>query len=198
MPYVTEFQFTASLTLAALHTTAGGIPMCPFIRFARLSFAAILIFAISITATPAQQQNTTPPAPVPAQILAAQKVFIANGAGELPLTLDFPDPTYNEFYAAVKSLGRYALAARPGEADLVFQVSCRWYVGPTTADYANYSYYLRVIVIDPKTGTHLWGFSEPIKWWLKGKSNARANYEEAMNKLLADVKALAPVPAAKQ
>lgn len=75
----------------------------------------------------AQQSKQVPPAPVPSLILAAKKVFIANGGGDespfhWPQYTGGPDRLYNEFYAALKSWGRYDLVDSPGEADLVFEI----------------------------------------------------------------------------
>jgi hypothetical protein len=169
-------------------------------RFASLTFAAVLSFACTSTTTRAQAQTQAPApaptAPVPAQILSAQKVFIANGAGESPTGLVFNDPTYDEFYAGIKSWGHYTLAASPSDADLVLQVSCSWYQSRNISGYVAYNSYLRVLVIDPKTGTHLWGFSEEIQPASR-KIKPAATYEDAMTKLLADVKTLATTPAAK-
>ncbi len=126
---------------------------------ARLSLAAILTLAISTTSTSAQQKTAAPPAPVPAQILSARKVFIANGAGETPIGSPFgdSDPTYDEFYAGVKSWNRYTLTAGPGDADLVLQVSCIWHSERGHSALVSYDEFLRLIVIDPKTGIRLWG-----------------------------------------
>jgi hypothetical protein len=79
----------------------------------------------SICAT--QQYKPAPPAPIPAQILTAKKVFIANGGGDESRydTAWFsggPDRAYNQFYAAMKTWGRYELVAAPGDADLVFEI----------------------------------------------------------------------------
>jgi hypothetical protein len=67
------------------------------------------------------------PAPIPEQILTAKKVFIANGGGdesrdEAVSYSGGPDRAYNEFYAAMKTWGRYELIAAPGDAELVFEI----------------------------------------------------------------------------
>jgi hypothetical protein len=94
--------------------------------------AAVACFGLATPLLPraisaAQQKNATNPAPVPAQILAAKKVFIANGGGDEACYGDEalysggPDRTYNEFYAAMKNWIRYELAIAPADADLVFR-----------------------------------------------------------------------------
>lgn len=67
----------------------------------------------------AQQSVHVPPAPVPSLILTAKRVFIANGGGDeslfdWPQYSGGPDRLYNEFYAAMKSWGRYELVSTPG------------------------------------------------------------------------------------
>jgi len=74
-----------------------------------------------------KSSKEVPPVPVPALILTAKKVFIANGGGDeslfdSPQYSGGPDRLYNEFYAAMKSWGRYELVGSPHEADLVFEV----------------------------------------------------------------------------
>src|SRR5262249_58085013 len=71
--------------------------------------------------------DETQKAPIPAQILSAKKVFIANAGGDesrfdAPGYTGGPDRFYNEFYAGAKSWGRYELVSTPAEADLIFEI----------------------------------------------------------------------------
>jgi len=87
--------------------------------------AAVLIFGLAMPLlsgpiASAQQKKSAPPAPIPAQILAAKKVFIANGGGDESHTEEVsysggPGRAYNEFYAAMKTWGHYELVATPGD-----------------------------------------------------------------------------------
>jgi len=64
-------------------------------------------------------------APVPPQIARAKRVFISNGGQETGRLEDFSgrqDRCYNQFYSALKSWGRYALAGGPSDADLVMEI----------------------------------------------------------------------------
>jgi hypothetical protein len=70
----------------------------------------------------AARAAAVPAAPVPSTILTAKNVFIANATGELALPPGDPDLTYNEFYAAMKSWGRYELVISPADADMVLQI----------------------------------------------------------------------------
>jgi len=54
------------------------------------------------------QQAKMAAAPIPAQISAAKRVFVANAGGDSPSTEDplfagGPDRAYNQFYAAMKT-----------------------------------------------------------------------------------------------
>ena len=67
---------------------------------------------------------------MPAQIGAAQKIFISNAGGaSLETVIDEtvfnggPDRPYNEFYAAMKSWGRFEVVSSPADADLVLEIS---------------------------------------------------------------------------
>jgi hypothetical protein len=89
----------------------------------RLCLAVLLL---PVPVLRAEQSKTVPPAPVPPQILAAKKIFIANAGGEQPSEESQysgdADRSYNQFYAAMKTWGRYELVSSPAEADLWFEI----------------------------------------------------------------------------
>jgi hypothetical protein len=84
------------------------------------------------TALSAQKIKPAGPAiPVPAQVIAARKVFILNAGGESlgdGATLGWqrisggPDRAYNEFYADMKRWGRYELLPSPSGAELILEI----------------------------------------------------------------------------
>ncbi len=113
-------------------------------------------------------------APVPPQIAAAAKVFICNtGTQRVPGGTGEPDQAYNEFYATMKSWGRYALAPAAADADLVFELSF---------DGAQ----VHVAIIDPKTRIGLWGFIEDVHWAVV-QATAVKNFHRAMANLVTNV-----------
>ena len=81
-------------------------------------------------------------APIPAQIITSKKIFISHGGVDSAALAackragDTNEP-YNRFYAAMKSWGRYALGASPGDADLVFEIR----FSAPIADFANTAMY---------------------------------------------------------
>ena len=151
----------------------------------------------------AQQKNLPLPAPIPPQILAAKKVFIANVGGdesrnEATLYSGGSARTYNEFYAVMKTWGRYELVAAPGDADLIFEIrlivfqlrSDRFTDDSTASDPQ-----LRLTIQDPKTRVTLWGLTEHAQGAVL-QSNRDKNFEEAMAAVVAEVQRIAGPTAA--
>ena len=75
-----------------------------------------------------------------------------------------PDRSYNQFYAAIKSSGRYELVGSPAEADLIFEIEFRM---PTAEPHAEadrretlvpvaFDPQVRLAIRDPKTNVVLW------------------------------------------
>jgi hypothetical protein len=154
---------------------------------------ALLILAMRTTCALAQDL-----APVPTQITAGKKAFISNASGESNLPPEVADRTYNQFYASMKSWGRYEQATAPADADLVFEIRYEILFGPVdimggSGGSAKFPQ-LRLSILDPKTHTILWAFSEPVVQVAK-KSTGLQNFQAAMDKLMGDIRALAAAPA---
>jgi hypothetical protein len=149
----------------------------------------------------AQQAKGPAPAPVPAQISAAQKIFISNAGGESLETVieqtvfdGGPDRPYNQFYAAMKSWGRCELVSSPADADLVLEIS--WVLTDTGLRLPVLGQ-LRLVVIDPKTHVTLWNLTEYVRGAIL-LGNRDKNFDQAMNTVLGRLKTLmlSPVPTA--
>ena len=141
----------------------------------------------------AQTSKGTPPAPVPPQIGGAQKIFISNAGGEsFEAAIDQtvfnggPDRPYNQFYAAMKTWGRYELVASPADADLVLEIS--WALSDTGLKLPVLGQ-LRLVVIDPKTHVTLWNFTEYVRGAIL-LGNRDKNFDQAMNTIIARIKNL--------
>jgi hypothetical protein len=87
-------------------------------------------------------------APIPAQIITPEKVFISNG-GVHSVALaafkragDTKEP-HNRFYADMKSWGRWEIVASPADADLVFEI-------PFTAPLADFG---KTAMYEPQLST---------------------------------------------
>jgi hypothetical protein len=163
-----------------------------------LAFCLSLALLGLIETVSAQQSKETSPAPVPALIAAAQKVFISNAGGaSLQTVIDEtvfnggPDRPYNQFYSAMKSWGRYEVVSSPTEADLVFEIS--WALTDTGLRLPVLGQ-LRLGVIDPKTHITLWNLTEYVRGALL-LGNRDKNFDQAMNTVVARLKALTAPPA---
>lgn len=162
--------------------------MLKTVKFGMLCIALATVFA-SVPALKAQQTNTTPAAPVPAQILTAKKVFISN-AGNL---MGEPYQPYDQFYAAMKSWGRYELVAAPADADLVFEIRFTALALEDNKEFAILPQ-LELAIMDVKTHFRLWTFTEDVEN-ARLESNREKNFNQAMVKLVEEVKKLATPPA---
>jgi len=151
----------------------------------------------------AQQFKQVPPAPVPPLILAAKKVFIANGGGDeslfdmphKPQYSGGPDRLYNEFYASMKSWGRYELVSSPGEADLVFEVRLTVLQPVPARQYPSYDSQFHLAIRDVKTHETLWGLTEHAQTAIL-QGNRDKNFEQALAGILSELRRIAgPAPA---
>ena len=169
-------------------------------RMARFVSPAVLMFSL-LSGFIAAQTKQDPPGPIPAQIATAKKVFIANAGGdeyrhEDPLFSGGPGRSYNQFYAAMKSAGRYELVGSPGDADLIFEIQ---FVVLTAEPEANrrdwlasvpFDPHFRLVIRDPKTNVVLWGFTEHVQWAIL-QGNRDKNFDQAAARIVAGVQSLA-------
>ena len=144
-----------------------------------------------------QQPKIPALAPVPTEIVSAQKIFISNAGGEsLDTVIDQtvfnggPDRPYNEFYVAMKNWGRFQLVPSPSDADLVFEIS--WVLSDTGLRLPVLGN-LRLVVIDPKTRVTLWNFTEYVRGAIL-LGNRDKNFDQAMNTIVSRVKNLMTPP----
>ncbi|MEJ2009710.1 MAG: hypothetical protein P8Z30_16415 [Acidobacteriota bacterium] len=153
-----------------------------------VAFASLLALGAQVS-KPAQAA-----APVPQQILSAQKVFISNGGGacdpffEEPIFSGGPARAYNQFYAAIKSWGRYQLVPAPADAELTFEISlsCRdVFRGPG----GSHRPQLILVIRDVKTHTVLWKITESVEAALL-QVNRDRNLDRAMHRLVLNLKHL--------
>ena len=148
--------------------------------------ALLLLLSMGLPSIPmlmAQQQPVSS-APIPSQIVAARKVFISNGGDDdwvIPHQLHTANLTYNEFYAGIKSWGKYELLSSPADADLVFEI-CSYNVREARL-------LLHLSILEPKTHVILWSLTQEAEGASR-TATARKNFEEAMDVLVGAVKQL--------
>jgi hypothetical protein len=171
------------------------------LKIVRLGMYGIVL-AIALAAAPAmqaQQPNGTPAAPVPAPILTGKTAFISNAGMDAMSVSVFrnagdPDQPYNEFYAAMKSWGRYKLVANPADADLVFEIR---FTAPLTdcGKLTTYDPQLDLTIVDAKTHFTLWSLTEPVNGAMR-KETWKKNVTQGTASLINDVKKLSAQPLA--
>jgi len=172
------------------------------IRRFRTVVLSFILAALQICFSVAQSKPVpAPSAPIPPQILAAKKVFIANAGGDEMANYDprfsgSPDRSYNEFYAAVKSWGRFEIVISPAEADLLLEV--RQSVSGGAASGTGGSSLVpqfRLKIRDARTNALLWGFNIHGAFGL-GQAESDRNFDQAINRLVTRFQTLVTPPAA--
>jgi len=166
----------------------------------KLQLVVVAAFFQFLPSVHAEASKGPAPAPIPAQIAAAQKVFVSNAGGssvedvtEETLFDGGPDRSYNEFYADMKIWGHYQLTDSPNDADLVLEIG--WTPSGTDLRLPVLGQ-LRLVVIDPKTHVSLWSLNEYVRGAML-LGNRDKNFDQAMNTIVTRLKLLAnPIPAA--
>ena len=140
-------------------------------------------------------------APVPSELQAAKKIFIAYGGGPSDQSgyTGADTRTYDQFFAALKTWGHYDLVSSPADAELVFEISfasplapfttSSFYSGPIRSNSA-YDPHFKLAIIDVKTHVTIWTMIEHIQLALLQK-NSDKNFDNAMTALVNDVAKLA-------
>jgi hypothetical protein len=163
-----------------------------------LSCSILLSTLLQLPAFAADDPKATvPPAPIPAQILAGKKAFIANAGTNFPYLNAYiashtgaPNGLYDEFYAAMKNWGRYELASTPAEADIVLEISL---IG---AFPAGSEPFFQLRIIDPKTHTVLWTLVQDVLAGSGREASRIKAWDQALENIVDNLKSLvSPQPA---
>ena len=162
---------------------------------------SLLFLLLQVSVLAAEQAKPAPAAPIPTQILAAKRAFVANAGGEQPWYdgAQFsggPDRAYNQLYAALKSWGRYELVGAPADADLLFEIQ---FICPPSVAAGNqggdslagrpYDPQLRLVIRDPKTNALLWTFTERAQWAVL-QANRDKNFDQTLVRIVSDLQGL--------
>lgn len=160
-------------------------------RLAMLCFTLTMLQVSVSTA----QSKPAPDAPLPTQIAAAKKVFIANGGGDQltendPIFTGGPDRAYNQFYAAIKNWGRFDVVGSPAEADLLLEIRQEVQIGSLGGKAGGFATPLFHLEIrDPKTNAMLWAFHIHFQYGA-GQANSDRNFDQLVNRLVMQLRAL--------
>lgn len=160
----------------------------------RIRYVVLVTLLIVAPGLSGQEAKEPAAAPVPAQIVAARKVFISNAGADIVSQPLFkragePDQAYNHFYLAMQTWGRYEIVSTPAEADLVFAISFaapQFYNGTLTS----YGPHFELRMVDCKTHFLLWSLTEPVEGAFR-KATWLKNFDHGLDNLMEDLKKLA-------
>lgn len=168
-------------------------------KMIRLSFifAVAAVMLLTGASVWGQQQKADAAAPVPAALYTAKKVFISNAGADSGLFLHpftgGGDRAYNQFYSAVKGLGRFDLVATPQDADMVFELRLTTpYAPPNQMEQKGVDYPLpmfRLVIYDRKSHYILWTLTESVQWALLQKTHDH-NFDTGLEMLVEKLKTL--------
>lgn len=156
-------------------------------------FVVFLMSIPLVTIAGAGQSKEVQPGPIPAQISSAKKVFIGYAGENQPVEPDSiftggSQRAYDEFYAGMKSAGKYELVGAPADADLLFEVgltapkSGAGATDPSVFGKIPYDPQFQLVIRDPKTNALLWAFIEHVQWAIL-QGNRDKNFELALTRL---------------
>ncbi len=162
----------------------------------RIALLCLTLAILQLPLSMAQSKPTVAPAaPIPPQILAAKKVFIANAGGDEmtlgdPIFSGGPDRAYNQFYAAIKSWGRFNIVDSPADADLLLEI--RQEVQMVTLGGkagGSATPLFRLDIRDPKTNALLWAFHIHSEFGM-GQGNSDRNFDQSVDRLVNELRIL--------
>ena len=169
-------------------------------KLAHTAIAVLAMTLLSTLAPEAQQSKPFAPAPVPPQIAAGKKIFISNAGNDITsayflVWLGDPDRTYNQFYSACKSWGRFELVSSPSDADLVFAIRFAEPIAPGSIPSSEPHFDLTIL--DAKTHFTLWALVAKIDR-ANRKATSEKNFNQGMDKLMEALKKISGEAAGPQ
>jgi hypothetical protein len=152
----------------------------------------VAMLLISESVLVAARTKEVPLAPLPAQIVTAKRVFVSNGGEDSHFKVLGLRRPYDQFYASIKEWGHYELVSSPADADLVMEISLQSQLDKYGPNDLSILPVLRLAILDPKSHTILWVFTEELeaeKFGLVGGHQSE-KFDKAMKRIVADVKGL--------
>ena len=159
------------------------------------------VVAVLLASLPAhgKDKKKVPAAPLPAVIVNAKKIFLANGGGS--------NLAYDAFYSKMKEWGKYEVVGSPDEADLVVELAYRVDKGGTrvwssTNTYNNTTQVHSTQIVDPqlvltiydsKTKNSLWSETDHRKL-ARRETNRDKETVNSAQRLVDDLKTRVSIP----
>jgi hypothetical protein len=173
----------------------------------------VALAALAGATATAQQTRASQRAPVPRQILAARNAFIGNGGSETYGAESYfdltkyeggPNRAYDQFYQAMREWGYFALVDSTQAADILLVIR---FTNPVVSQENSGATgdlphdlirdpQLDVTISDPRSGQPLWSLTEHVDP-SGGRGEANRHYDEAMDRLVNDLKRLVLSPDAQ-
>jgi hypothetical protein len=165
----------------------------------KLTALAFLCIFVSAFAIAGKNRKDIPPAPLPAVIVNARKVFLTNGGGS--------DLAYDAFYSQMKGWGKYQLVGSPDEADLIIELAYRVEHGGTRVWSSTNSYdgttqvhsaqivdpQLVLMIYDAKSKNSLWSTIDHRRLAHRQKNREKETINSA-ERLVEELKSRANIP----
>jgi hypothetical protein len=173
-------------------------------RFA-LKLSSALCAALICAAASAQVPAYKEAGPIPPALLAARTLFISNGG---TVSQFFPDTftgdanrAYSQFYAALKTTGKYGLVGDPSQADLVLYLrlvarSCRS-ISYNCVGVPDPQPIFYLTVYDRKTHYVLWTITQPVDSAILLKNHDH-NFDAALAVVIREFERVTGKPPANQ
>lgn len=161
--------------------------------------AMSLCVLVSLNASAAKNRKDVPPAPLPAIVADAKKIFLSNGGGS--------NLAYDSFYSEMKQWGKYEIVGSPEEADLIVELAYRveragtrvWsstntYDGTTQVHSAQLvDPQLTLTIFDAKTKNSLWSEMDHRRLARREKNREKEIINSA-DRIVGDLKARVSIP----
>jgi hypothetical protein len=161
--------------------------------------AVFLCVLVSMNASAAKSRKDVPPAPLPAVVTNAKKIFLSNGGGS--------NLAYDSFYSEMKQWGKYEIVGSPEEADLIVELAYRLERGGTRVWSSTNTYdgttqvhsaqivdpQLTLTIFDAKTKNSLWSEVDHRRLARREKNREKEIINSA-DRLVGDLKARVSIP----
>ena len=158
-----------------------------------------LCVLISLNAFAAKNRKDVPPAPLPAVVVNAKRIFLTNGGGS--------NLAYDTLYSEMKQWGKYEIVGSPEEADLIIELAYRVEHGGTRVWSSSNTYdgttqvhsaqivdpQLTLTIFDAKTKNSLWSEVDHRRLARREKNREKETINSA-DRLVQDLKARVSIP----
>ena|ERR1700730_9670608 len=159
----------------------------------------VLCVLVSLNAFAERHRKDIPPAPLPAVVVNAKRIFLTNGGGS--------NLAYESFYSEMKQWGKYEIVGSPDEADLIVELaytvehggtriwsSTNTYDGTTHVHSAQITDPKLILTIfDAKTKNSLWSEVDHRRLARREKNREKETIKSA-ERLVQDLKARVSIP----